>query len=115
MLGLGRYLLGVIELLWLAGFATLGASSIRKWLVPDLSGASSLLATMVLAAALLIWPAELLGTFGAFEALPFLALVGALGVSSLWLLRRVAEDEGGRERTLGPPAGPPQTATGPLR
>jgi hypothetical protein len=100
MLGPGRYLLGVLEVFWLTGFAALGATAFRKRLVPDFTGASSLLATLVLAAALLIWPAELLGTFGAFESVPYLALVGVLGVSAWWFLRRVAGDEGGRERTL---------------
>jgi hypothetical protein len=113
MLGPGRYLLGVLEVLWLTGFATLGAIALRRRLVPDFSGTSSFLATLILAAALLIWPAELLGTFGAFEPLPYLALVGAVGVSTWTLLPRVARVEGGRERTLGPPAGPPRPVSGP--
>jgi hypothetical protein len=113
MLDLGRYLLGALELLWLAGFSTLGATAARRRLVPDFTGAASLLATLVLTAALLIWCAELLGTFSVLEPVPYLALVGALGVSSWRLLRRVAEDEGGRERTFGPPAGPPRPPSGP--
>jgi hypothetical protein len=88
MLGPGRYLLGVLEVLWLTGFAALGAVEIRKRLVPDFTGAASLLSTLVLAAALLIWPAELLGTFGAFELLPYLLLVGVVGVSTWTILRQ---------------------------
>lgn len=105
MLGPGRYLLGVLELLWLTGFATLGATAIRRRLVPDFTGALSLLATVVLATALLIWPAELLGTFGAFEPAPYLALVAAAGIGSFALVRGWRRCRGGRGQ-LGP-QGPP--------
>ena len=72
MLDLGRYLLGVAEIAALVGFAWLGATAVRRRLVPSFSGAPAHLATSVLALALLIWWAELLGTFGAFEAVPYL-------------------------------------------
>jgi hypothetical protein len=113
MLDAPRYLLGVLEILLLAGFSGLGAIAIRKRLIPDFTGAPALLATSVLAAALLIWAAELLGSFGAFEPLPYLCVVGAVGIGCWTLLPRVARVEGGRERTLGPPAGPPRTVSGP--
>jgi hypothetical protein len=71
MLGLGRYLLGVAELGLLAGFATLGAVQLRRRLLPDFTGAPAHLTTIVLAFALLIWVAELLGTVGLFEPLPY--------------------------------------------
>src|SRR5690349_5491103 len=96
MLGPGRYLLGVLEVLWLTGFATLGAVAVRRRLVPDFTGTASLLATLVLAAALLIWTAEALGTFGAFEPLPYLALVGVIGVSTWTLLPRAVTGPAGR-------------------
>src|SRR5262245_21586329 len=96
MLGLGRYLLGVAEIAVLLAFAWLGASALRSRLVPSLSGAPAYLTTMILALALLIWPAELLGTLGLFDPLPYLLLVGAVGGGSWWFFRRVAEDEGGR-------------------
>ena len=67
MLDLPRYLLGVLELLLLGGFAWLGASAIRARLVPDFSGAPAHLATAVVSLALLIWTAELLGSFGLLE------------------------------------------------
>jgi hypothetical protein len=113
MLGPGRYLLGAGELVALAALAWLGATSLRNRLVPDLAGAPAHLATLVLSVAILIWAAELLGSFGAFEPLPYLLLVGVAGVASWRFLPRVARAEGGRERTLGPPAGPPRTVPGP--
>ena len=81
MLDLGGYLLGVLQILLLAGFAWLGATAARRRLVPELAGAPAHLASSVLALAILIWPAELLGTFSAFDPLPYLVVVGALAVS----------------------------------
>jgi hypothetical protein len=122
MLGPGRYLLGAGELVALAGLAWLGATSLRKRLVPDLAGAPAHLATLVFSIAILIWAAELLGTFGAFEPLPYLLLVGFAGGVMTWrLLPRVAGDQGGRgqlgpQRPPDPPTGPagrPRTVPGP--
>jgi len=81
MLDLSRYLLGVAEILLLVGFAWLGAAQVRRWLIPDFTGAPAHLATAVLALALLLWIAELLGTFGFFEPLPYLALVVVVGLA----------------------------------
>src|ERR1044072_3808579 len=87
MLDLPRYLLGVAEICLLVGFAWLGATQVRRWLLPDFSGAPAHLATSVLALALLLWAAELLGTVGLFEPLPYivsvvLASLAAGGLSS---------------------------------
>jgi hypothetical protein len=91
VLGPGRYLLGVVEILLLVGFAGLGATALRRRLLPRFEGAPALLATAVLALALLIWPAELLGTIGAFEALPYLLLVA---IVSLLLWRFLPRESG---------------------
>jgi len=80
MLGAGRYLLGVLEILWLGGFAWLGGGAVRRWLLPRFEGATAALATGVVALALLIWSAELLGSFSALDPLPCLLLVAALGL-----------------------------------
>jgi hypothetical protein len=111
MLSASRYLLGVVEVGALVGFSWLGATVVRRRLVPDLTGASAHLATAVLALALLIWVAELLGSFGAFEPLPYLGAVGLTGIGCWALLRRVAGDQGGRGQ-LGPQR-PPDPLTGP--
>lgn len=83
MLGPGRYLLGVAEILLLGGFAWLGGAALRSWLLPRFEGAPAYLATSVLALALLIWAAEILGTFGAFHSVPYLLVVIAAG-ALLW-------------------------------
>src|SRR6185369_6186900 len=82
MLGPGRYLLGVLEVLLLGGFAWVGGAALRRWLLPRFEGAPAHLATVVLALALLIWPAELLGSFSAFDPLPYQLLVAAVGLGS---------------------------------
>src|SRR5215218_2935733 len=83
MLDLGRYLLGVLEILLLGGFAWLGGTALRRWLLPRFEGAPAGLGTAVIALALLIWPAELLGSIGVFDPVPYLLLV-ALMSAALW-------------------------------
>jgi len=90
MLDLSRYLLGVLDLLALGGFAWLGASAVRVRFTPGFSGAPAYLATAVVALALLIWTAELLGSFGLFEPAPYLAVVAVTGVLCQALLPREA-------------------------
>jgi len=84
MLDAGRYLLGVAEVGLLGGFAWLGATAVRSRLLPVQGGAPAHLATAVLAFSLLLWLAELLGSFGFFEPLPYLVAVVVVG-SGLWL------------------------------
>jgi hypothetical protein len=81
MLGPGRYLLGVVELLLLVGFAWLGASRVRRRWLPEVGGEAGFLASTVLTLALLIWAAELLGTVSAFKPVPYLIGVAALGLA----------------------------------
>jgi hypothetical protein len=95
MLDLGRYLLGVAEILLLGGFAWLGGTSARAWLLPRFEGAPAHLATAVIALALVIWPAELLGSFGWWDPVPYLVLVAVVGLV-LWRFAPRPEPEGGR-------------------
>src|SRR5690242_16507797 len=111
MLGAGDYLLGVAALALLAFSSWLGASAARARLVPELDGAPAHLATSVIALALLIWAAELLGTFGLFDPVPYLAVVAVAGVSLWRFLPGVARGKGGRGQ-LGPQS-PPSPVTGP--
>jgi hypothetical protein len=80
MLDLARYLLGVLEIALLVGFAVLGALTLRVRLLPAFSGAPAHLASGVIALALLIWTAELLGSLGLFEPMPYLAAVALAGL-----------------------------------
>jgi hypothetical protein len=100
MLGPGRYLLGVAELALLASCAWLGASRLRSRLLPRLGGAPAQLATTVIALALLLWVAQVLGSFAAFEAVPYLIGVAAVGVG-VWAF--------GRRRGAGEMASPPHS------
>jgi hypothetical protein len=93
VLGPGRYLLGVVEILWLIGFASLGAARVRRRLLPEVRGEAGFLASAVVAAALLIWVAELLGTVSLFKPVPYLLGVGVAGVV-LW--RFVSSPGGGQ-------------------
>ncbi|MGN6255017.1 MAG: hypothetical protein ACTHO8_08575 [Solirubrobacterales bacterium] len=93
MLGAGRYLLAVLEVLLLVGFAWLGGTALRRWLLPRFEGAPARLTVSVLALALLIWPAELLGSFSAFEPVPYLLLVAAVGVG-VWKFAPRPPEEG---------------------
>ncbi|HYG95745.1 MAG TPA: hypothetical protein VD741_01435 [Solirubrobacterales bacterium] len=95
MLGPGRYLLGILEILLLGGFAWLGGTTLRQWLLPRFEGAPAHLATAVIALALLIWAAELLGTLGWLEPVPYLVLVAAAGLGLWKFSPRPSEGEGG--------------------
>src|SRR6187200_1733640 len=79
MLSAGRYLLGAVDLTLIATFAWLGATAVRRRFVPKLDAVTTALATAVLALVGLLWTAELLGSFGWFEAGPYLIVVIALG------------------------------------
>jgi len=111
MLGPGRYLLGVAELALLVGCAWLGASALRARLLPSFSGGPAQLASTVLALAILIWVAELLGSFGAWKPLPYLVVTALVGVA-LWALSGGWRGGRGRERKPRPQAPPP--VTGPV-
>jgi hypothetical protein len=100
MLGPGSYLLGVGEVVLLVGFAWLGGASLRAWLLPRFEGAPAYLASAVIALALLIWSGELLGSFGAWDPVPYLVLVGAVGVG-LWRFGPRREGDGGPPRPSG--------------
>jgi hypothetical protein len=83
MLGPGRYLLGVLALLVLVGFAWLGASRVRRRWLPEVGGEVGFLASAVLTVALLLWVAEILGTVSLFKPVPYLLCVAVLGLV-LW-------------------------------
>ncbi|HEX6457162.1 MAG TPA: hypothetical protein VF009_11670 [Solirubrobacterales bacterium] len=73
----------MLEILLLGGFAWLGGVTLRRWLLPRFEGAPAGLATAVIALALMIWCAEALGSFSAFDPVPYLLLVAVIGLG-LW-------------------------------
>jgi hypothetical protein len=93
MLGPGRYLLGVAEIALLVGFAWLGATRLRARLLLRFEGVPAHLATAVLALAILILGAELLGSFGWLEPVPYLVLVALTGGGLWWSLWRRMEGD----------------------
>ena len=94
MLGPGRYLLGVADLALLVGFAWLGASRVGARLLPRLEGASAHLASGVIALAVLIWVAEILGTVSLFKPVPYLVGVAVVGGGIAALDRRAGRRGG---------------------
>jgi hypothetical protein len=100
VLSTGAYLVAVAELALLLAGALLGAVALRRRLLPGWRGPPAWLATAVLASALLLWIAELLGAAGLFRELPLVLTSLAVG-AGLRLGLRPAEP------------GPPATATTP--
>jgi hypothetical protein len=111
MLDAADYLLGVAALAVLTVPSWLGATAARARLLPEFEGAPAHLATSLLALALLIWVAELLGSFGQFSPAPYLAVVAVIGVSLWRFLPGVARGKGGRGQPG--PQSPPSPVTGP--
>src|SRR5690349_3360158 len=81
MLGPGRYLLGIVELFLLAGFAWLGGTAVHRRALNGVDGASAHLGTAVISLAILLVVAELLGTFGLFEPAPYIAAMVVIGLT----------------------------------
>jgi len=109
MLGAGRYLLGVVEIGLLVGFASLGGATLKCWLLPRFEGPPAFLATAVLSISLLLLVAEVLGSFSLFEPLPYLLVVTSTGLllrfSRGWRGGRGAEN-GGRPAPVRRPPSP---------
>ena len=86
MLEFSDYLSGVLELAVAVAAAGFGATRARARLLPGWSGPPALLADALMAVALLIWVAELLGAFGALREIPYFATcVAAGGLAGLLL------------------------------
>ena len=99
MLGAGDYLLGAAVLIAVVLGAAAGATRLRSRLLPGWSGPPAWLAATVIGLALVIWTAELLGTFGAFRDLPYAIAVVVLGAM---IRGRVRPGTASPGRTLPP-------------
>jgi hypothetical protein len=113
MLGPGRYLLGVVELLWLVGFASAGAARVRRRWLPEVRGEAGFLASAVVAIALLVWVAEVLGTVSAFKPVPYLVGVALVGGALWFLVGDEVEEDRGAESSGDLAPGPDGCAPGP--
>jgi hypothetical protein len=100
MLGAADYLLGAAELTAVVLGAAAGATRIRSRLLPGWSGPPAWLAATVIGLALVLWTAELLGTFGVFRELPYVIAVVVLGAVIRARVRPGSVDE----RPALPPA-----------
>jgi hypothetical protein len=88
-MSLGRYVVGVAALLCVLGSLGVGATAVRRCLLPDWRGAYARLAEIVTGCALLVGTMEVLGTVGLFRLVPM--VVGSIAVGSalrLWLTSR---------------------------
>ena len=104
LLGAGDYLLGVVEIAVLVAGAGAAAVRVRSRLLPGWCGPPAWLADIVLAVALVLSVAELLGALGAFRELWLVLAVAACGIAARALI-----DPSPREGTPGthPPAPDP--------
>jgi len=96
MLGLGSYLLGALYILTLGLFAWMGGTELQRRLLPRFKGAPAWLATAVLALALLVWAAQLLGSIGWLDRTGYQLLMLAVGMGVIRVQRRSSNEEGGR-------------------
>lgn len=92
MLDVASYLLGVAWLAALLAFALLGATTLRKLLLPRWAGPPAWLATTILSICLLLWVAELLGTFELFKQAPYLLGMAITGLGLRFGLRVAARN-----------------------
>ncbi len=105
MLGVGDYLLGTAELVAVALAAAAAGTRLRSRLLPGWSGPPAWLADLVLALALVLGIAELLGSFGAFRELPIVFAVVAVGIAVRAWLRPGPGPRLGRQLPPAPPSG----------
>jgi hypothetical protein len=107
MLDAADYLLGVLELLVILLGAAAGATRLRTRLLAGWAGAPAWLAAVVLALALVLGVAELLGSFGAFAELPFVLGVAAAGIAIRVLVPPGPAAPGALRQLPPAPAAPP--------
>jgi hypothetical protein len=106
MLSTGSYLVGAAQMLILAGGSVLGAVALRRRLLPGWGGPPAWLAAAVLAVALLLWVAELLGALGLLREAVLVLSTAALGVGLHLLARRRTADPGVEGSVLAAPPDP---------
>jgi hypothetical protein len=84
---LGEYLLGLSIIGALTGSLAFAGWTLRRWLLPGWAGAPARLAEAIIGLSGFVLAAELLGTVGAFRALPLVLLTVALAAAA-WVYDR---------------------------
>ena len=93
----GSYIAGCLALIGIVAALGLGAYWLRRWIVPEFSGALARLAEATLAVALLVVCLQVLGSLSLlYYGWIVVACVG-VGLGSAWLGRAMAPRERGRE------------------
>ncbi len=99
----GSYLLGAVELAIVVAGAALASTRLRSRLLPGWTGPPAWLVDLVIGLALVLAVAELLGTIGAFEEIPFVAAVTVTAIA----LRALVGPGPVAPRSVQLPAPPP--------
>jgi hypothetical protein len=90
----GSYIVGCISLVGILAALGLGAYWLRRWIVPEFSGALARLADATIATALLILTLQVLGTFGALYLGWIVLACVVVGLGSAWLGWKQAPRDG---------------------
>jgi hypothetical protein len=113
MVDLGSYLLGALQLALVVGPICFSACRLRQKLLPTWSGPPARLVEAIVAVALLIWLAELLGTFGLLYAGTLMTTSVLLSLAA-WFLPGGGADLGNHpEQLLQRRDGGTKSVTGP--
>lgn len=108
MLGASAYLVGTLEIALIAAGSVLGGARLRERLLPGFDGVAAWTAVAVLAFGILLVVAEVLGTLGFFQEIPYVVAVVVAG-AVLWIrLPADGDDTGGAapsDPTLPVPTG----------
>jgi hypothetical protein len=90
----GSYIVGCLSLVGILAALGLGAYWLRRWIVPEFSGALARLADATIATALLLLTLQVLGTFGALYLGWIVLGCVAVGLGSAWLGWKQAPRDG---------------------
>jgi len=91
----GSYIVGCLATIGIVAAVGLGGYWLRRWIVPEFSGALARLGDATLAVALLLLSLELLGSLSILRLGWIVVVCVGVGLGAAWLGRRMAPREGG--------------------
>ena len=91
----GSYVVGCLAMIGIVSALGLGGYWLRRWIVPEFSGALARLGDATLAVALLVVSLELLGTLSILHKGWIVLVCIGIGLGAAWLGRRMAPRDGG--------------------